>query len=380
MDRGRRPAEDPTAALLWAACRPEPDLDRCQEVIDAGADLNRAAAEAVVHRTSGLLWRVLEPYGDGAEWATELLRDTKRCRAQATLLVPRLADELFRPLAEADLTPLVFKGPALAARYPAPGLRPMDDVDIILPADRHAAAVKVMERAGWRIVPQPGEHHEIVLMHRGMPGLPVELHQELAIKSERPVRLMASDLWAARIPLSVTGAEAFGLPPELELVALAAHAAKPFHLFQRLIWSVDIAVLISSAVAEGHPLDWKRVESETTMAGARSALAVALTQAYRLGTDSPSHLRVPAATGVRRGELDPLMHNDWPVTTLTKQERYRLAYALIDEPSLRAQRALAEVLGEGALKAPVRATNLTWRATKRWWFLRNGRPGSSGAD
>ncbi|HEX9549347.1 MAG TPA: hypothetical protein VF942_18540 [Acidimicrobiales bacterium] len=37
---------------------------------------------------------------------------------------------------------------------------------------------------------------------------------------------------------------AFGLPIEEELLALAAHAGKPFHQFQHLIWSVDIAVVM----------------------------------------------------------------------------------------------------------------------------------------
>ena len=52
---------------------------------------------------------------------------------EAVLLIPRALALAVRPLTDAGLEPVVFKGPAVAARYPKPGLRPMEDIDLLLP-------------------------------------------------------------------------------------------------------------------------------------------------------------------------------------------------------------------------------------------------------
>ena len=67
-----------------------------------------------------------------------------------------------------------MKGAALAGRYPEPGLRPMDDVDILVPRPQHDSALRRLEAAGWRRVDIPGRHHETVLTHAEVPGLPLE--------------------------------------------------------------------------------------------------------------------------------------------------------------------------------------------------------------
>jgi hypothetical protein len=366
--------EDATASLLWAACRPIPDLDACEAARQAGADLARAADLAITQRVSGLLWRVVRPRMAGpSPWADLLQRDAMRCRGQALLLLPRIAGELLQPLAAAGLEPLVFKGAALAGRYPAPGLRPMDDVDLILPEEQHRAAVDVLSRTGWQVRTRPGQHYDTLLVHPHLPGLPVELHREVATAAERSCRLTAIDMWRARQPITLAGAPAFGLNPELELIALATHAAKPYHTFERLMWSVDVAVVIAAAASSGRSVDWAATEALADRARARSALAVALTHATRLGVDSPSHLREVAATGARRVALRPLLDHDWPVHSTDAPTRFRLGFALIDDPALRVRRGIRQVFAEGLSGAPRQAADLGWRAGRRWWRLRRGR-------
>ncbi|HEY2202564.1 MAG TPA: HAMP domain-containing protein, partial [Solirubrobacteraceae bacterium] len=46
-------------------------------------------------------------------------------RMEALLLIPRATALAIRPLTDAGLEPVVLKGPAVASRYPEPGLRPM---------------------------------------------------------------------------------------------------------------------------------------------------------------------------------------------------------------------------------------------------------------
>ena len=76
-------------------------------------------------------------------------------RMEALLLIPRAVALAVRPLTEAGLEPLVFKGPAVAARYPEPGLRPMDDIDLLLPAADHRRALDALAGAGWQVARAP---------------------------------------------------------------------------------------------------------------------------------------------------------------------------------------------------------------------------------
>jgi len=364
-------ADDPTAALLWAACRPEPDVAACEEARSSGADLGVAAQLAVAQRISGLLWRVVRSWSADDEQSWDgLRRDVKRCEAQATLLRPRLADELLRPLNAAGLMPLVFKGPAIAARYPKPGLRPMDDIDLVLPADQRQAAIDALSRVGWDVLARTGEHYEVVLVHPALPGLPVELHVELDVPKHQAFRLRAVDLWHARQPTTIFGVPAYGMAPETELVALATHAAKPFHVFQRLLWSVDIAVLIGAVNAIGGSLDWDRVDRLARQARARAAVAVALNQAARLGAESPERLRHLETSTARRRALGAVLDLNWPTVPRDVATTSRLPYALVDDPLLRVRLATSNIFAAGPAHAPERVVNLTWRAGRRWWTLR----------
>jgi hypothetical protein len=290
----------------------------------------------------------------------------QRCAAQANLVLPRIGDELLAPLSAAGLQPLVWKGASLAARYPAAGDRPMDDIDLLFPDGQRSAAIRLLEQHGWRIVEQDREHYDVAMTHPALPGLPVELHEALDLPSQRAFRFTAADLWRARTPITVFGQPAFGLPAETELVALVTHAAKPFHTFDRLIWSVDFAVVIRDAECAGQPVDWDRIEALSTDAQARTAMAVALTHAARLGGVSPVHLREISGSRARQSALAPVLAAEWPLQLWDEGTRHRLSYALIDDRRLMVRRASAEALGRGPRQAPAASAGMVWKAARRW--------------
>ncbi|HWW54747.1 MAG TPA: nucleotidyltransferase family protein [Acidimicrobiales bacterium] len=369
--------ETATAALLWAACRPEPDLEVVDAALSAGADLQRAAELAVAQRVSPLLWRALGQAGvagrhEGEGWAELLRADAMRSQAHALLILPELAPRVLVPLAQAGLTPLVYKGAALVDRYPAPGLRPMDDVDLILPREEVDAAVAVLQRVGWRIVPPvPGSHHhEAILVHDAVPGLPIELHRALSNWRERSNRLTALDMWRWRSPGRVFDQPVYVLPLEEEVVAVAAHAAKPFHVFDRLIWAVDIAVIIEDAARRSRHIDWDRVGDLSQRARCRTGLAVALSQAERLGASSPDWLRDCPAVHARRRALVPLLAPEWPVVERSWGTRTRLRYALVDDWRQRVTLLAAQLLEDGAVGVPRNAVHLGSLGVNRWLQLR----------
>src|SRR5207249_2879053 len=108
----------------------------------------------------------------------------------------------------------------LVDRYPAPGLRPMDDIDLLLPKALARQAVPVLERNGWARVRHPHRNpgYDFVFRHPAAPGVPLELHYQIARWGERPRGLDASDLWNARVAREVFGHPAWSLPPELEVL------------------------------------------------------------------------------------------------------------------------------------------------------------------
>lgn len=342
-----------------------------------GPDLSLAAGLAVSQRIAPLLLRaVTEATEDDAThsesgWLAPLLADAARCRAQAALVLPALAQLALKPLREAGLEPVVLKGAALRDRYEETGLRPMDDVDVLLPASATARALEVLSANGWTQQRSFDEHHyDAILTHPDVPGLPLELHAGLASRRGRSNRLSVDELLNRRVPRDVAGTAAFGLVAEDELVLLASHAAKPFHTFRRLLWSVDIAVVIQSQERSGG-VDWDAVAQLAQRSAARSALAVALVHAARLGASSPDSLRRIPARGTRRSALEPLLSPEWPIIAGAVSRRAQLKYALVDDPRLWFELLRASVEGIGFIRSVAHAARTGRSAVGLWRRLRS---------
>lgn len=364
-----------TADLLWASCRPDPDLGAADAARARGADLDWAAQVSVTQRLAPLFWRAAGRWATEEDgWSSLVRDDVARCKAQARLLRPRVKSYLLDPLASADLLPLTIKGLALCERYPDPALRPMDDVDLVVPPGTHREAVQTLIRAGWRPTPKQLAPFSVAMAHPEVPGLPVDLHHALAARSEEIFRLNASDLWEARRPVTILGAPSFGLPPEMDLLVIATHAGKLYHNFDRLIWAVDAAIVILAAGSGGSGIDWDTLAELADRAAARSALAVVLTQAERLGAASPAWMRRIDAGAARVRVLDRPRSAAWPLEPIPPAERGRLTYAVIDDPRLRVRRLGYEIVEDGALRAPWRAAVLTFRILRRIWRFRRGTP------
>jgi hypothetical protein len=323
-----------TAMLLWEACRRDPDPAAVRRALD-GADLDRAVTAASDHRIGPLLWRALGAAGAREELGTagEALGGAAQAYAmEAVLLIPRAVALAVAPLMQAGLEPVVFKGPAVAARYPDSGLRPMEDIDLLLPRSDHTRALAALGDAGWRVVrPAARDLYDTVLAHDEVPTLLLELHYGLEGASQKVTALDPASLWQARIPIDCAGTAAFGLPPAEELVVLAAHAGKPHHGFARLVWIADLAMLTVDAAGGGRNIDWDRVHAVATQSRCRTVVGAALALARRAGVDAPIE-RFPLPTRGWRGEaMRQLSSVTWPLTHL-ELPGYQLNYALTDAP------------------------------------------------
>jgi hypothetical protein len=354
-----------TATLLWEACRRDPDPAAVRRALDEGADVAWAVRAASDQRISALLWRALGAAGSldalGPDRAT--LGDTAHAfKMEALLLLPRAVALAVRPLTDVGLEPVVFKGPAVAARYPDPGLRPMDDIDLLLPRADHQHALDALGRAGWQVTRAgDGDHYDTVLTHHDIPSFLLEVHYGLEDASERPTALDSDRLWAQRQPLECVGTPAFGLPPAEELVVLAAHAGKPHHRFVRLVWMADLTMIVGHAETHDIAIDWDRVLAVARAARCVPVVGAALAMARRAGLDAPVGL-FPLPTRGRRGDsIRRMLSVTWPLTQRDLTD-YRFNYALTDGRARRAKMLFRHlVLGHGLRDRARRAARLPRR-------------------
>jgi hypothetical protein len=328
-------ANDWTALLLWEACRREPRSHVVARLVDSGADLRLAVTASVDHRIAALLWRALESANRvdslGADIdAFRAVYDTYRM--EAMLLIPRTVALAVEPLTASGLEPVILKGPALATRYPLPGLRPMDDIDLFLPHRDHVAALRLLGTAGWSI-DKPASHddYDTRLVHREAPSLALELHYGLEHPTQRVTSLDGDELWQRRQPITCNGVQAFGLSTYDELTYLSAHAGKPHHAFVRLIWIADLATVIGHHVEHGESIDWDELRRLARSAGCSTLVSAALALARHAGVDSPADLFPLPTNGWRGSAIRHLTDTSWPLTHQTLPG-YHLNYALTDTP------------------------------------------------
>jgi hypothetical protein len=358
-----------TAKLLWEACRRDPDPAGVRRALAGGADTAWAVRAASDQRIGALLWRALgaaDSLDDlGSDRAT--LGDmAEALKMEAILLLPRAVALAVRPLTDVGLEPVVFKGPAVAARYPEVGMRPMDDIDLLLPRADHQRALRALHGAGWQVTrPGAGGHYDTVLAHPDVPSFLLEVHYGLEEASERSTTLDSDALWALRQPLECAGTMAFGLPPVEEIVVLSVHAGKPHHRFVRLVWMADLAMIVGHAARNDIAIDWERVLAVARAARCATVVGAALAMAGRAGLDAPIGLFPLPARGQRGDAVRRLLSVTWPLTQLDLTD-YQFNYALTDGPARRARmRFLHLVLGHGLRDRARRVAGLPPRTPPR---------------
>ena len=255
-------------------------------VAEADAFLTAAAREGVLglaFEAPDLPALVQEACGRQRAWPALLAR-------RAEILLAGLA-ELRRLLGDEPI--VLLKGADYARRlYPRPALRPMQDLDLLVPAARVEAvgerllaggAVPRLPRVAAARVPS---HYERGFL---LGEVLVEVHGRFLPRARERVDYAA--VWSRRIPVDMPGT--FRLD---DVDALAYHAlslAKD-ELTAPLIRWVDLWLLL-----QAEPARWDAAAARAGEWGTRHALYGALRQAGRLFPE----LETPALLAVRDGLL-----------------------------------------------------------------------------
>lgn len=327
-------------ALLAQAGSPIPPLGPQ----DWAATVRLAQAERVAPL---LYWSCQQagwPAGIPAEARQELTRQYFATAARNTLLFDEL-ERILAALAEAAIPVIVLKGAALATTlYPSIGLRPMADLDLLVPqADMERALQIAKEQLGYR-EPRMDEaphlnrlvDYHVHLVSGAAQPLVLELHWNLVASRASWYAAPVEWFWQHSQPLPAAP-QARMLAPEAQLLYLAAHAVLQHGASEtRLLWIYDIHALA------GQPgLDWDGLLEQARALRWSAVLLQALKQAQAcFATPLPGGLleRLEAQSEARlarvvalKTKFPPvrLLYNWYTLAALNGPARLRFIGALL---------------------------------------------------
>lgn len=200
--------------------------------------------------------------GDQAEVVARAYHAT-RDRTAAGL---RDAREALDALGEAGIAGLLLKGAALVlGAYRDPGLRPMDDLDVLVPEGAAEAALRVLAARGWRprepATPAYRATRHAAPLHREG-RTQIDLHWRVFEEHCPPAAEAA--FWAEARALTdpmLEGAPARILAPADQLLHVVVHGLK-WSRIPAVRWAADAAMVVRQG-----PLDWERVSAQAGLRG-----------------------------------------------------------------------------------------------------------------
>jgi hypothetical protein len=317
---GNRPSAE-QLLVLHAALDPAPAAASAWERWRQAVEF-----DAVDHGSTRLLPLVYRHRGAeafDAEVAGRLKGLYRRSWSHNQLIFKRAA-EAIAALEGAGIETLITKGASLALlSYGDVGVRPMDDVDVLVPLDRTREAIEVLSAAGWKPDHEDPAawtqvHHS--LGFAGPKGGEVDLHW---FSLWQP----ASDagLWRASIPLELAGISTRAPCPADQLLLTCVHGT-PWSPLPPFRWIADAVTVIRSA---GEQLDWDRFLAEAARRRVTVASAAALnylSEEFEMAVPPAvlAGLRAVPASRHERAAFRAACQPDSPLRTLRMAwDRYR---------------------------------------------------------
>ena len=198
----------------------------------------------------------LEPYVGEVETAPEweLLFRARRLTAVHNLGKRRELGKVIEALQECDIPALVLKGIILAyTTYPDPSLRPMSDLDLLVPAEKKESVLRISHRLGFEY-PEMHLGHELRLAPeqefapplrlRGS-SLLLEFHSQLEC-GEPFFPTPVQEFWARSITVDLNGLRVSTLCPEDFLFHLCLHQSHYHRFAKGLLPLIDLRLLLDS--------------------------------------------------------------------------------------------------------------------------------------
>jgi hypothetical protein len=300
--------DDEQARAAWGRWRRGVDFDD----VDYGST-----------RLLPLVYRRLGADAFDAEVVGRLKGLYRRSWSRNQLLFKRAA-EAIELLEAVGIETLVTKGASLALLfYGDVGVRPMDDVDVLVPIERTGEAISALATAGW----SPDKED---------PATWAQVHHSLGFAGPREGEVdlhwfslwqPASDreLWAASVPMELAGTGTRA-PSAADQLLLACVHGTPWSPLPPFRWIADAVTVIRTG---GEQLDWGRLAAEAERRRLTVAISAAL--AYlreEFGVEVPDtvlgQLKAAPTSRHERAAFRAAGRPDSPLRTLRMAwDRYR---------------------------------------------------------
>lgn len=229
--------------LLRAALLRGPDALRAWSTWRASVDVNGSLDDGSF-RLLPLVYANLEPLSVDDPFMKRLKGVCRQTWCKNQQLLYRLGGivDCFR---RAGIRTIVLKGAALAVlAYRTPGVRPMADLDVLVPPSRARDALAVLKDAGW-MPATPLEDGDLVYRHakllRDALGHELDLHWHVLAES---CRLDAdSEFWRRAVPLRRHGLDTLALDPTDMFFHVVVHGAQ-WNQVPPVRWIADAVTLL----------------------------------------------------------------------------------------------------------------------------------------
>src|SRR5581483_1982598 len=180
---------------------------------------------------------------------------------------------------ERDHIPVILlKGAALApALYDDHALRPMGDLDLLVPREAAGQAQAALIEEGFTAATEMArgfaEAFEVERSFLRLGGRPaqIDLHWHAFTMAYYAGRVPIDWFWQRTMAIEVNGRRAWTFSPAAQLLYLSAHYLQ--HDYRRLIWSYDIARLLTRYASQ---IDWHEAVEAAAAFGLSPVLGEAL--------------------------------------------------------------------------------------------------------
>jgi hypothetical protein len=174
-------------------------------------------------------------------------------------LILHNAAQIAQKMREAGISFLFFKGLALIlVYYPDPGLRPMTDIDVMVPWEKAELAGDLLKTLGYRFKISPAHtvfKENYMALYNGIgfvndSGFHLDLHWSLLKHSCYPG--VNDGFWARAVPVTLKGLQALVLSPEDQLLQVFEHGAY-WGVVPSVRWIADALYILKGC----HRFDWE---------------------------------------------------------------------------------------------------------------------------
>lgn len=231
--------------------------------LPARADWNGVIERAIPHGVAPLLHKRIAAGGAGAAIPLAARRRLRAIYLRSGARNLRVFHDLAAVLAGLrgdGVEVIALKGAHLAPIvYGDIAVRPMGDVDLLVPKGDLSRAEATLRRVGCRLE-RPGGHNRhwyasrhFHLRYRARGGTPVELHWDLAPPSARS-RMSIGGIWQRAQPAQIAGVDVLAMSPEDLILHLCLHASQAHEYEWGLKPLCDVAAVVSHFAGR---IDWE---------------------------------------------------------------------------------------------------------------------------